>query len=67
MRVHAAKTFADVAQLENGVQNSRICFMLSAHVYVCWDFGPPLGLLEFCLSIFVLSCSILSEVRQCRM
>ena len=58
-RVHAARIFADVAQ---GKWHPRFTksFMLLAHNLT------RLCLLEFGLSIFVVSCSSLSEVRQCR-
>ena len=56
---HAAKIFADVAQ---GKWRPRFLksFMLLAHN------STRLCLLEFGFSIFVVSCSSLSEVRQCR-
>ena len=58
-RVHAAKIFADVAQ---GKWHPRFTksFMLLAHN------STRLRLLEIGLSIFVVSCSSLSEVRHCR-
>ena len=57
--VHAARIFADVAQ-RKWRPKFRKSFMLLAHN------STRLCLLEFCSSIFVVSCSSLSEVRQCR-
>ena len=58
-RLYTARIFADVTQ-RKWRPNFPKSFMLLAHnsTRVC--------LLEFCLSIFFVSCSSLSEVRQCR-
>ena len=58
-RVHALRMFADVAQGKWRPKFPK-SFMLLAHN------STSLRLLEFCLSIFVLSCSSLSEIRRCR-
>ena len=58
-RIHALRMFADVAQGKWRPKFPK-SFMLLAHN------STRLRLLEICLSIFVLICSSLSEIRRCR-
>ena len=55
-RVHSARSFADVA---GGKWRTKLCMPLAYN-------STRLCLLEMCLSIFVVSCSSLREVRQSR-
>ena len=63
---HARKMlrgFLRMRRSRNGVQNSR---NLLGFWPTTWHNSTRLCLLEFCWSIFVVSCSNLNEVRQCR-
>ena len=51
--------FLRISRRENGVRNSQNLLLLALY-------STRLCLLEFCLSIFVVSCSSFSEERQCR-